>query len=109
MISEQLAAIGLPHDAEVRSAGGRFISITPPQPRHITRVVAAAIAGEYDDTHDVLRAIRATLMDATDWTQAVDSPLTAEQRAAWAAYRQALRDLPQAYSGEGPIPWPVAP
>lgn len=30
---------------------------------------------------------------ATDWTQLPDSPLNEAQRAAWAAYRQALRDL----------------
>jgi len=109
MISQHLAALGLPADAEIVSVAGRLVSITPQQPRHLTRVVAAAIAGDYDATPDVLRAIRATLMDATDWTQAADSPLSQTQRAAWSAYRQALRDLPQAYSGDGPIPWPTAP
>jgi len=29
-----------------------------------------------------------------DWTQFADSPLTVEQKQAWATYRQALRDLP---------------
>lgn len=29
-----------------------------------------------------------------DWTQAADSPLSAEKKAEWAAYRQILRDLP---------------
>lgn len=41
-----------------------------------------------------------------DWTQLPDAPV---DREAWAAYRQALRDLPETYSGTGPIPWPVAP
>lgn len=43
---------------------------------------------------------------ACDWTQLPDSPV---DRVAWAAYRQALRDLPETYSGTGPIPWPVEP
>jgi hypothetical protein len=56
-----------------------------------------------------LRHVRDLLMGLTDYTQAADSPLSETQRAAWAVYRQALRDLPSVYSGEGPIPWPVAP
>ena len=43
---------------------------------------------------------------ATDWTQLSDSPLDKE---AWAAYRQALRDLPaQGGQAEAAI-FPVAP
>ena len=30
---------------------------------------------------------------ASDWTQMPDSPLSAEKKAEWATYRQALRDL----------------
>jgi len=109
MISQHLATLGLPADAEIVSVAGRLVSITPQQPRHLTRVVAAAVAGDYDVAPDVLRAIRDTLMDATDWTQAIDAPLSPERRTAWATYRQALRDLPQTYSGDGPIPWPTSP
>ncbi len=56
-----------------------------------------------------VRRERDERLSACDWTQMADSPLSPEKRAAWAAYRQALRDLPGVYSGEGPIPWPVAP
>jgi hypothetical protein len=56
-----------------------------------------------------VRRERDERLSACDWTQMADSPLSPEKRAAWAAYRQALRDLPSVYSGEGPIPWPVAP
>jgi hypothetical protein len=38
-----------------------------------------------------LRQRRDALLYATDWTQVPDAPV---DRAAWAAYRQALRDLP---------------
>ena len=56
-----------------------------------------------------LRHVRDALMLCTDWTQAADSPLDAGQRAAWASYRQALRELPENYRGAGPIPWPREP
>ena len=38
-----------------------------------------------------IRAWRNAQLSATDWTQLGDSPL---DKAAWATYRQALRDLP---------------
>lgn len=37
---------------------------------------------------------------ASDWTQFDNSPLSAEAKSAWAAYRQALRDITQE-----PINW----
>ena len=40
-----------------------------------------------------IRAQRNRMIAACDWTQLSDSPLTAEKRAEWAAYRQALRDI----------------
>lgn len=44
-----------------------------------------------------------------DWTQLADSPLSAEQKAAWAAYRQALRDVPETANAEGWVTWPPMP
>lgn len=41
-----------------------------------------------------VRVERNTLLSQSDWTQAVDSPLTDAQKYAWAEYRQQLRDLP---------------
>ena len=67
---------------------------------------------EYEpERHEIgeVRRERNARLTASDWTQVADAPLSETQRAAWAAYRQSLRDLPQTYSGEGPIPWPVAP
>ena len=43
---------------------------------------------------NAMRKIRDSLLAASDWTQTLDAPLTDEQRAAWAVYRQALRDAP---------------
>lgn len=107
-MTDHYISLGLPIDAEITSCGGRLVSITPPQPRLLTAIVAAGLAGEFD-VADPVRAIRDKLLTLCDWTQAADSPLSQDQRAAWATYRQALRDLPSVYSGEGAIPWPVAP
>ena len=43
---------------------------------------------------DELLEKRNNKLIASDWTQLPDSPLSAEKKAEWAAYRQALRDLP---------------
>ena len=42
---------------------------------------------------DIIDKRNSKLRDS-DWTQIPDSPLTAEKKAEWAAYRQALRDIP---------------
>ena len=41
-----------------------------------------------------IRSERKLLLEESDWTQAVDSPLTDTKKTEWATYRQALRDLP---------------
>lgn len=40
------------------------------------------------------RMIRDAALIQCDWTQVVDAPFSNELKAQWAAYRQALRDLP---------------
>lgn len=40
------------------------------------------------------RHLRTGFLAETDWTQTADSPLTADQKTAWAHYRQELRDFP---------------
>lgn len=47
-----------------------------------------------------VRNQRNQLLAQSDWTQMIDSPLTAEQKSAWAIYRQALRDLPSTITEE---------
>ena len=43
---------------------------------------------------------------ASDWTQVEDSPV---DKAAWATYRQALRDLPAQSGIADAVEFPVAP
>lgn len=55
------------------------------------------------------RAERDRLLAASDWTQIADAPLDAEGRAAWAAYRAALRAVPDQPGFPAGLDWPVAP
>ena len=55
-----------------------------------------------------IRTKRNALLSACDWTQLSDAP--DEKKADWAAYRQALRDLPnQPNFDPENVNWPVAP
>lgn len=40
-----------------------------------------------------LRDLRNLILEKSDWTQAIDSPLSNEKKAEWATYRQSLREL----------------
>ena len=40
------------------------------------------------------RHLRSEFLKDSDWTQTSDSQLSADSKAAWALYRQALRDFP---------------
>lgn len=59
------------------------------------------------------RRKRDLLLMECDWTQAVDSPLSAEKRAEWATYRDTLRNIPQVYDIVNTPPeqivWPSKP
>jgi hypothetical protein len=54
-----------------------------------------------------IRAERDALLISSDWTQLSDAPVNAK---AWAAYRQALRDLPESITDPTQtITWPEPP
>ena len=55
---------------------------------------------------DRLRARRNGLLAESDWTQVADSPV---DKAAWAGYRQALRDLPANTTDPREAVWPTPP
>ena len=55
---------------------------------------------------DAVRGERDRLLAASDWTQVADAPVDA---AAWAAYRQTLRDVPQDFASPDEVVWPTAP
>lgn len=49
---------------------------------------------ETDRAWTILRNRRNGYLTDSDWTQALDSPLSDSKKTEWATYRQTLRDLP---------------
>ena len=70
------------------------VSITPYTPPTTTALAAKA----RDERNDLLAA--------SDWTQVADAPV---DQAAWATYRQALRDITAQAGFPEQINWPEAP
>ena len=61
---------------------------------------------------DIIRAERDRLLLRSDWTQLPDSPLSDNEKAAWSAYRQELRDLTNNLENVQTLEdvvWPVSP
>ena len=55
---------------------------------------------------EAVRQERDDLLASSDWTQVADAPV---DQAAWSAYRQALRDIPQQAGFPTDITWPTKP
>ena len=72
---------------------------------------AAYQAGLDAKTAEGHRTTRNKLLADSDWTQMNDSPLTNEEKTAWATYRQELRDISDldAWPNLDDADWPVKP
>jgi hypothetical protein len=57
-------------------------------------------------TADQVREKRDQMLAASDWTQVADAPV---DQAAWAIYRQDLRDIPQQDGFPQDVAWPAKP
>lgn len=64
---------------------------------------------KYDDAVRPIIFQRNQLLSASDWTQIPGNPLTAEQQAAWATYRQELRDITAQSGYPFNVIWPTPP
>jgi hypothetical protein len=84
-----------PHDRATQ----KLVSCEPVVEDGFAFIVAVADKTEAEIAADVaskaaqVRAQRDRLLSGSDWTQVADAPVDQE---AWATYRQALRDLPDA-------------
>jgi len=84
-----------------------------PSPQHVWTAyewVVPAISTE--ELWETVRFQRAMRLGQTDWTQVADSPLADTDKAAWATYRQALRDVPANnpnITGLEDVTWPTEP
>ncbi|QTI81500.1 phage tail assembly chaperone (plasmid) [Roseomonas marmotae] len=79
-------------------AQGRPVLVDPPDPAPTPEQLA-----------ELVRTKRNALLTACDWTSLPDAPLTEEQRAAWRAYRQALRDVTDQPGFPADVVWPTPP
>jgi hypothetical protein len=59
-----------------------------------------------DQAEGNVRSKRDRLLEASDWTQVADAPV---DQAAWAAYRQELRDIPAQPGFPFSVTWPTEP
>ena len=71
--------------------------LAPPEPLDLEAVKAS------------LRPERNRLLTSSDWTQLNDTPLPEDHIAAWAAYRQDLRDLTDEIDENGEVDFPEKP
>ena len=65
-----------------------------------------------DNILDIVRDLRNSLLQESDWTQMPDSPLSDSKKAEWATYRQALRDMPTSNASvtdKSEVTWPSKP
>lgn len=86
------------HEIFARCVAGEFGPISayqPPAPPSTEELAAAA------------RLRRDDLLKQSDWTQLPDVPQATKDT--WAAYRQALRDVPSQAGFPTDIQWPVQP
>lgn len=70
-------------------------------------VAMAVVTPEFEWA--AIRTRRDQLLRATDFTQLPDFPANDEQRAEMAAYRKALRDIPEQGEEPSQVVWPVLP
>lgn len=67
---------------------------------------AEEIAERVDLQANIVRATRNNLLSQSDWTQVADAPV---DKAAWAVYRQQLRDVTAQQGFPFSVVWPVQP
>jgi hypothetical protein len=85
---------------------GQEVPFTEDELLHHQAALAAAAEQEQAAVLDGARAERNKLLAESDWTQMSDAPV---DRAAWAEYRQKLRDITTQPGFPADIVWPEQP
>ena len=104
-------------EIEHPTLGWHLFHATPNDPaKHGQEIYAAALAlgpaayveppVDLEALATEARAERNTMLAASDWTQVADAPV---DQAAWATYRQALRDITAQAGFPEIIDWPALP
>ena len=79
---------------------------TPEEEAEINAREAEYAAGANDRAAAKIRTERDAKLTESDWTQVADAPV---DKAAWATYRQALRDIPSQAGFPNEVNWPTEP
>jgi hypothetical protein len=95
VVSIQNCAVGL-EDVSQPEGATAWVEGSPQQIRGARVVDDVIIDGTIEEVSlaEQVRLVRNARLLQSDWTQAVDSPLSDTKKAEWATYRQALRDMP---------------
>ena len=100
---------------EVGDALNTFVGLASDNPFPVGSTyegsVVHSVSSVVDDTPTdeeiyAARQERNALLVASDWTQVADAPV---DQAAWAAYRQELRDVTSQETFPSEVTWPVPP
>jgi hypothetical protein len=83
--------------AQHATVGGCTVDVAP--------LTAEELQSRLDSQWQVIRNQRNQLLKDSDWTQLADTPV---DKATWATYRQALRDI-TVQTDPYQITWPVIP
>jgi hypothetical protein len=94
-----------PHDGRWRYEGGEFFDLDE-QEKNAAASFEADQSNNKQIMADAVRRDRAARLAASDWTQVVDAKV---DQAAWAAYRQALRDVTSQAGFPWDVQWPEDP
>jgi hypothetical protein len=81
----------------------------PALPPDSAEAMGLTAIDETEVTATQARIRRDALLATSDWTQLPDIPLSPDERQAWAAYRQALRDISEQPGWPETIAWPAEP
>ena len=82
------------------------VPFTPEEEAEWDAMEAEYAAGANDRAAAEIRTERDAKLTESDWTQVIDAPV---DQAAWATYRQALRDIPDQEGFPNEVTWPVEP
>jgi len=87
------------------TANGR-VPFTPEEEAEWATMKEEWEAGADERVATEIRTERDAKLTSCDWTQVIDAPV---DQAAWAIYRQALRDLPSQEGFPNEVTWPTEP
>lgn len=89
-------------EVDLQTGKSKVIPLTPQELAEIQ----IATEAQSETVAVFIRSERNALLSASDWTQVADAPV---DKAAWATYRQALRDVTAQAGFPHNVIWPVKP